>query len=92
VQEPSSSKQTFRGITSRIFRRLCKKASRMGIRAGGLAGNADKDGIRLRWNYDPDREQFDVECVGAPFWVNQKRVSESLRDEVEAILKEIRAA
>jgi hypothetical protein len=87
-----SRRQTFRGITKAIFTRLCKKASKIGLRVPGPCGEAVKDGVRIQWNYDAAQEQLEVECVRAPFWIDSIRVDKELRREIEAVLESSRAA
>ncbi len=83
---PENLKQTFRGITRAIFRRLRKKASKRGIQVKQAAGEAVKDGIKIQWNYNAAAELLEVECVSAPFWINSAQVNRRLRQEIEEIL------
>jgi hypothetical protein len=85
-------KLTFRGITRTIFARLCKKASKIGIHVVGPTGEAVKDGIKLRWNYDVTLEQLEVQCIHTPFWIDSVRVNSDLRYEIENVLDHDRAA
>jgi hypothetical protein len=84
-------KQTFRGITRAVFARLRKKASRIGFPVAKPVGSAQKDGIRLDWNYDPRLQTLEVQC-STPFWINSARVNEELRREIEATIRSYRAA
>ena len=83
--------QTFYGITRAIFSRLRKKASRIGIRVSAPKGEAEKDGVKIQWNYDAKAQLLEVECK-APFWINASRVNRTLRQEIEATLRSTRAA
>ena len=78
--------EIFRGITRAIFARLRKKASRLGIRVVSAHGEAIKDGVLIRWNYDPNAESLEVECR-APFWIDTNRVKRDVRDEIEAVIR-----
>lgn len=82
----SGSRLTFRGITRAVFARLRKMATQNGIPITHPAGEAVKDGIRIRWNYDPDREQLEVECIKTPFWIDAARVNQRLSLEIQATL------
>lgn len=84
-------KQTFYGITRRIFARLRKKASQVGIRVASPKGEALKNGVLIQWNYDATFEVLEVECK-APFWINSTQVSRALRDEIEVTRRSTRAA
>ena len=87
----TNPKQTFRGITRAVFARLRKKASRIGFPVAKPVGSANKDGIRIHWNYDPQAEILEVEC-STLFWINSGRVNEELRREIEATIRSHRAA
>ena len=87
----TGSKQTFRGITRAIFVRLRKRASKIGFSVAERVGSAKKDGIDIRWNYDPHLEILEVQC-STPFWINAARVNEQLRSEIEATIRAHRAA
>lgn len=92
MQVISSSRQTYRGITRAIFSILRKKAVKRGLHVIGPNGEAAKDGIKIHWNYDPSLEQLDVECVGTPFWIDANSVNQNLRNEIESVLGQDRAA
>jgi hypothetical protein len=79
-------RETFRGITRTIFARLRKKASKAGIRVASPKGEAVKDGVSIRWNYDAGSELLEVECQ-APFWIDANRVKKDLRHEIEAVVR-----
>ena len=87
----TNPKQTFRGITRAVFARLRKKASRIGFPVAKPVGSANKDGISIHWNYDPQAEILEVEC-STPFWINSGRLNEELRREIEATIRSHRAA
>jgi hypothetical protein len=82
----SDPRETFRGITRAIFARLRKKASKAGIQVASPKGEAVKDGVSIRWNYDAGSELLEVECK-APFWIDANRVKEDLRHEIEAVVR-----
>jgi hypothetical protein len=81
-----NARETFRGITRAIFARLRKRASRVGIHVVSPKGEAVKDGVVIRWNYDPKAELLEVECR-APFWINSDRIQTNLRQEIEAVMR-----
>jgi hypothetical protein len=79
-------RQTFGGITRAIFARLRRRASKAGIQVASPKGEAVKDGVRIRWNYDSGSELLEVECR-APFWIDANRIKEDLRHEIEAAIR-----
>ncbi len=82
----SHARQTFRGITRAIFARLRKKASKAGIHVASPMGEAEKDGVVIRWAYDAGSQLLEVECQ-APFWINANRVHADLRHEIEETIR-----
>ncbi|MGC2398483.1 MAG: hypothetical protein WA510_01805 [Acidobacteriaceae bacterium] len=84
-------KQTFHGITRAIFARLRKKASQLGIRVASPRGEAEKNGVRIHWNYDASAQVLEVETK-APFWINANQVNRTVRQEIEITLRSSRAA
>lgn len=88
----SGPRLIFGGVTRAIFSRLRKRAKQNGIAVVRPSGEAVKDGVRIHWNYDPDSQVLEVECVHAPFWVDTARVNRKLCDEIELVLGSGRAA
>jgi hypothetical protein len=86
-----NSKHIFYGITRKIFSRLRKKASRLGIRVVSPKGEAIKDGVKIEWNYDATEQKLEVECK-MPFWINSAQVNRKVCDEIEVTLRSSRAA
>jgi hypothetical protein len=86
-----NSKQIFQGITRALFARLRKKASTVGFSIAKRTGSAEKDGVRIDWNYNPRLETLEVQC-STLFWINSARVNEELRREIEATIRSHRAA
>jgi hypothetical protein len=87
----SNAKQVFHGITRAIFARLRKKAAKLGLRVASPRGEAEKDGIRIVWNYDASAQVLEVE-TRSPFWINADPVNKTVREEVEVTLRTSRAA
>ncbi len=79
-------RQTFRGITRAMFARLRRRASKLGICVASPKGEAMKDGIRIRWNYDAGHELLEVECK-VPFWINANRINADVRQQIEATIR-----
>jgi hypothetical protein len=86
-----SPKQIFHGITRKLFARLRRKASQLGIRVATPKGEAVKDGVTIQWNYDAAAQLLEVECR-MPFWINAAQVNRNLRHEIEVTLRSSRAA
>lgn len=82
----SGSKLSFRGITSRVFARLRRKAARSGITVQHPHGEAVRDGVRIAWEYDAAAEVLEVECVHTPFWIDRATIHGRLSQEIESEL------
>ncbi len=87
-----SSRFSFYGISRAVFSRLCRRASKLGLRISRSSGEAEKDGVRIQWSYDASNEALEVECVHVPFWFNVGRINRELSSEIEATLRSNRAA
>ena len=81
-----NSRQTFRGITRAIFSRLRRRASKLGIRVASPKGEAMKDGVTIRWNYDERAQLLEVECK-VPFWINANRIQQDLCQQIESTIR-----
>jgi hypothetical protein len=79
-------KHTFRGITRAIFARLRRRALKVGIHVASTKGEAEKDGVKIRWQYDARAELLEVECK-VPFWINANRINADVRQQIEAIIR-----
>jgi hypothetical protein len=86
-----NAKQIFHGISRKIFAKLRKKASRLGISVASPQGEAEKDGVKIHWNYDASEQLLEVETK-APFWIDANPVNRALRQEIEVTLRASRAA
>jgi hypothetical protein len=88
----SSSKLSFRGITSKIFARLRRKAAKSGMTVVHPRGETTRDGVKIQWEYDAAAEFLEVECVRAPFWIDRAKIHSRLSREIESELESDRAA
>ena len=79
-------RQTFRGITRTIFARLRRRASKVGIHVASPKGEAIKDGVKIRWDYDARTELLEVECK-VPFWIDANRIHADVRQQIEAAIR-----
>lgn len=41
----------------------------------------------IQWNYDPNAEVLEVECVRTPFWVAPETINSKLSEEIESELQ-----
>jgi hypothetical protein len=61
--------QTFSAITQARFDCLVLKAQASGITITGNSGEASKDGVTIRWEFDPTGQTLELQCTDAPFFV-----------------------
>jgi len=59
--------QTVQNFTQARFDCLVQKAAASGIVISGNEGQASKDGITIRWNFDSVNQTIEVQCIDAPF-------------------------
>jgi hypothetical protein len=76
--------QTFSGITQARFNCLVLKAQATGITISGNAGTATKDGITLRWQFDPAAQTLDLQCTNSPFFIPCELINTKIHDMMNA--------
>ena len=76
--------QSFPGVTQDRFDALVEKARASGIALNGLEGSAVKDGITIRWLYDPAAETLELQCTDSPFFIPCAVVEAKIRELVGA--------
>ena len=62
--------QLFDNITPDQFAKLCVQAQSSGIPISGDSGTAEKMGIEVTWNYDPELKRLTIQCTHVPFFVS----------------------
>ncbi len=60
-------KQTFLGVTPDAFNCLIAKATANGMPISGNSGQASEGGFTLAWNYNPEAQMLDIQCLESPF-------------------------
>jgi hypothetical protein len=78
--------QVFSGVTPAQFARLVEKVNAAGIEISGNCGQASKMGVEVAWNYSEDRQQLELTCLHAPFFVSAEDVNMRLRTLVNEVL------
>lgn len=61
--------QTFTGISQDRFDCLTQAAQNTGVAIAGNGGEASKDGITIRWQYDPASQVLELQCTGSPAFI-----------------------
>ena len=76
--------QLFQQITQARFSCLLQKASNAGIAINGNEGEASKDGITLRWKFDPVSQTLELQCLDLPFFLSCGDVNGKIHDLVDS--------
>ena len=76
--------QIFSGITQARFDCLMQKAQTAGIAIAGNAGVGNKDGITIRWQFDPAGQTLELQCTGSPFFLSCGTINGKIHDLVDA--------
>ena len=76
--------QLFSGITQARFDCLVQKAQAAGIAIAGDVGVANKDGITIRWQFDPVGETLEMQCTDSPFFLSCGTINGKIHDLVDA--------
>ena len=74
--------QTFSGITQARFDCLVQKAQAAGIAIAGNVGEASKDGVTVRWQFDPANQALELQCTASPFFLSCDTVNGKIQDLV----------
>ena len=76
--------QTFSGMTQTRFDCLVQKAQTAGIEIAGNSGVASKNGISVRWQFDPVGQTLELQCTDSPFFLSCGTINEKIQDLVDA--------
>jgi hypothetical protein len=76
--------QTFSGITQARFDCLVQQATTAGIAITGDAGEATRDGITIRWQFDPAGQTLELQCTASPFFVPCGTINAKIQALVDA--------
>lgn len=81
----SCATQTFSGITPARFQCLTQKAqAATGIKIAGNSGEASKDGVKIRWLYDPTAQSLELQCTKAPIFISCGIINGKIHDLVDS--------
>jgi hypothetical protein len=75
--------QTFTGITQARFNCLVQKAQANGISISGNVGQDTKDGITIRWKFDPAGQTLELQCMSSPFFISCGMVNSQIHQIVD---------
>lgn len=73
----------FRNFSEARFRLLTEKAESIGIEVDSPTGESEKDGFRVSWEFDAEREILLIECTSRPLFVNCDFVNREIEDLVD---------
>jgi hypothetical protein len=76
--------QVFEDITQARFDCLVQKAGSNGIVINGNEGQASKDGITIRWKFDPASQILELQSMGAPFFLSCGDIASGVHDFVDS--------
>lgn len=75
--------QTFQAITQARFDCLVHQAVGLGIAISGMEGQASKDGITVRWKFDPASQTLELQCLDSPFFLSCGLINSRIHDLVD---------
>ena len=82
----SAAPLVFSPVSPAQFDHLSRQAQASGIAISGNSGAADKFGIEVSWQFDPDSQQLTLQCLKTPFFVSRDSVEARLRALVQQSL------
>jgi hypothetical protein len=75
--------QIFRNFDQTRFDCVVQRAAGLGVVIDANEGQASKDGITIRWKFDPAGKTLEVQCLAAPFFLSCGQVNHRIHDEVD---------
>ena len=78
-----SEAQVFKGITPEQFAKLTAKAQAAGIGLNRNSGTAEKFGVEVEWNYQPETQELTLHCLRTPFFVKMEDVNAKIKAMVK---------
>jgi hypothetical protein len=76
--------QRFVNVTAERYNCLIRKAAASGIAIEGYEGQLSRDGITVRWKFDPVSHLLDIECLAAPFFLSCGTINGKIHDFVDS--------
>ena len=76
--------QTFENLTQARFDCLVQKAASSGIVISGNEGQASKEGITLRWKFDPASQTLELQCMNEPVFFSCGDINGKIHDIVDS--------
>jgi hypothetical protein len=78
-----SAPQIFKDVTPERYEILADRGRRAGIPLSGNSGSASMFGVEVCWSYSPETQELTVQCLRAPFFMNQGEIDARIRNMVE---------
>jgi hypothetical protein len=79
---PGCGVLVFKDFSESRFRLMAAKAASIGIELNSLAGESEKNGFGVSWEFDPEREILRIECTSRPLFVACDFVNREIEDLV----------
>jgi hypothetical protein len=75
--------QIFDGVTQARFDCLVQKAQAAGIVIAGNSGSESREGVTIRWAFDPAAETLELQCTHSPFIISCGTINGKIHDLVD---------
>jgi hypothetical protein len=76
--------QTFQDFSQSRFDCVIQKAQGLGVVMSGNEGQATKDGITIRWKFDPANKTLDLQCLDAPFFISCDAINQRIHQMADS--------
>jgi len=63
---------------------LVQKATAAGVAIQGDQGEVSKDGITIRWSFDPQTRVLTLQCTDSPFFLPCGTINSKIHDLVDS--------
>ena len=75
--------QGFDGITSTVWTCIVQQVASYGITISGNSGEQTKDGFTVRWDYDPNAQTLQIQCMDSPWWAPCSTINGKIHELVD---------
>lgn len=78
---------TFRNVQPGDWDKICRGLAAQGIHVKSPVGSMERDGVQMRWSYDPGSQTLTVQCLKKPWIFPASAVQQRLKDTFEQLMR-----
>lgn len=78
---------TFSNVQPGDWDKICRGLAGQGIHVKSPVGSMERDGVQMRWSYDPGSQTLTVQCLKKPWIFPASAVQQRLKDTFEQLMR-----